>query len=314
MMKKFLSLIVGLAALALSSAAFAVGPCAGLANCNDNQIQGQLQGQAQGQAQGQGQGQQQDVNVGNGFANFSPNAKADADAYSKSSAYSGASAYGKQGQLQGNVGLGSGNKTSVNVKNDASGNAVAAFAPSLSTRSTTNCITTYAASGGGGGTGSIFSLGVTLPIRDEDCVQEQAVRTGFESNIPEAQQLALELYRHQMATIMEKEGHITAASVLDENGNVKKVAYSTELRAFVPIEKHPKFRLAAATMYARTLLDAGYTPNVSRIGGSGFQRVSFPTLEGSGYVDMDEDLIESVIGEIDDEGNTFQRVTASDRN
>lgn len=303
-MRKILSIILGIAALALSSPAFAVCDAAFGSPCSDNQLNAQAQGQLQGQQQGQQQGQVQGMQQGQ--IGINKNYNYSGGGYAK--AYGGnAKATAVQGQLQGN-------KQGVNIKSDASGNAVAAFAPSLSTRSTTNCITTYAASGGGGGTGSIFSLGVTLPIRDEDCVQEQAVRTGFESNIPEAQNLALELYRHQMTTIMEREGHITAASVLDADGNVKKVAYSQELQAFVPIENHPKFQEAAATVFARAMLANGYKPNVSAIGGSGFQRVSFPTAEGTGYVDMDEDLIESVIGDIDDEGNVFKYIDPSDRN
>jgi len=292
MMKKFLSLLVGLAALVISGQASAACDAnAGFAAAASSDCQGQAQGQLQGQQQGQQQGQLQKAYGGNahqaqGQIGINKN-------------YNTNKAIALQGQLQGNKQQA---KNTTIVKSDASGNAVAAFAPSLSTRSTTNCITTYAASGGAGGTGSIFSLGLTLPIRDEDCVQEQAVRTGFESNIPEAQQLALELYRHQMTVIMEREGHITAASVLDEDGNVKKVAYSQELKAFVPMEQHPKFQEAAATVFARAMLANGYKPNVSALGGSGFQQVSFPTAHGVDQytINMDEDLIESVIGEIDD--------------
>jgi len=303
-MKKFLSLIAGLAALALSSTAYAGSPCAGISNCDDNQIQGQLQGQgqAQGQLQGQGQAQGQ-IGINkqnqNAYGGNAHQGQAQGQIGINKN-YNATKAVAVQGQLQGNKQAASNSTT---IRSDASGNAVAAFAPSLSTRSTTNCITTYSASGGAGGTGTIFSLGLTLPIRDEDCVQEQAVRTGFESNIPEAQALALVLYRHQMTTIMEREGHITAASVLDAEGNVQKVAYSQDLQAFVPIEQHPKFQEAAATVFARAMLANGYRPNVTAIAGSGFQRVSFPTIDGIGYVDMDEDLIESVIGDIDDDDN-----------
>ena len=295
-MRKLLASIFALVAFAISSTAYAAcdanaGFAAAASSDCQGQAQGQLQGQAQGQLQGQGQGQGQEQSSRNYNTNFNT-----------------AKATAIQGQLQGNKQKSS---TNVNVKNDASGNAVAAFAPSLSTRSTTNCITTYAASGGGGGTGSIFSLGLTLPIRDEDCVQEQAVRTGFESNIPEAQQLALELYRHQMLVIMDREGHITTSQVLDEEGNVKKVAYSKDLKAFVPMEQHPQFQEAAARHFARAMLANGYKPNVSAIGGSGFQQVSFPTAKGAFgtySVNMnDDDLIDSVQSlDDDDEDNGWK--------
>lgn len=299
-MKKLLTIVVGLVALALSSSAFAFGDYVDESQ-NQGQGQAQGQGQQQGQGQGQGQGQQQGMQQGQIGINKNYNGNLN---YNK--AYSGSYSKAIQGQLQGNK---QANQT--NIKSDASGNAVAAFAPSLSTRSTTNCITTYAASGGAGGTGSIFSLGLTLPIRDEDCVQEQAVRTGFESNIPEAQQLALELYRHQMLTIMDREGHITTSQVLDADGNVQKVAYSQDLKAFVPMEQHPKFREAAARHFARTMIDHGYKPNVTAIGGSGFQQVSFPTAGGAFgtyTVNMnDDDLIDSVQSlDDDDEDNGWK--------
>ena len=311
-MKTILSLIVGAVALALSSTAFAGSPCAGISNCDDNQInaQAQGQGQLQGQQQGQGQlqGQQQGQNAYGGKA-YGGNA------YSK-----GGSAYQQQGQIginkNNNVnkvlgvqGQLQGNKqqavNKVSIQSDASGNRVAAFAPSISSRSTTNCISTYSASGGSGGTGSVFSLGFSLPIRDEDCVMEQAVRTGFESNIPEAQDLALDLYRHQMTTIAEREGHIVAANVLDDDGNVRKVLYSKELKAFVPTEKHPQYQRAAAIAFTEAMFKAGYKPNVSVVNSSGFQTVSFP-LGGQDYtMHMDEDLIESVLVGIDDD-NVFK--------
>lgn len=298
-MRKLLASIFALVAFAISSTAYAAcDASAGFAAAANVDCQGQAQGQGQlqgqGQQQGQGQGQQQGMQQGQIGINKNYNGNLNKN-YNKAVAV--------QGQLQGNKQQA---KNTTIVKSDASGNAVAAYAPSISSRSTTNCITTYSGSGGGGGAGSasIFSLGLSVPIRDEDCVQEQAVRTGFESNVPEAQQLALELYRHQMATIMEKEGHITAASVLDADGNVQKVAYSKELRAFVPMEQHPKFQEAAATVFARAMLANGYQPNITTIGGSGFQTVSFPTAGGSFgtyEVNMDEDLIESVIGDIDDD-------------
>lgn len=308
-MRKLLASILAVLAFALSGTAYAACDAnAGFAAAASSDCQGQAQGQLQGQLQGQQQGMQQGQIGINKSSNYNKNYNSN---YNKSNSYSKATAV--QGQLQGNK---QANQT--NIKSDASGNSVIAYAPSISSRSTTNCITTYSGSGGGGGAGSasIFSLGLSVPIRDEDCVQEQAVRTGFESNVPEAQQLALELYRHQMATIMEKEGHITAASVLDADGNVQKVAYSKELRAFVPMEQHPKFQEAAATVFARAMLANGYQPNISTIGGSGFQQVSFPTAGGNfgAYeVNMDEDLIESVIGNIDDDG-AYVPVNASDRN
>lgn len=311
-MRKLLASIFTLVALTFSGSALAVCDAAFGSPCSDNVIQGQAQGQAQGQQQGQLQGQQQGMAQGQIGINKNYNS-----AYNKNSNYNGnynsSKAYGGnakatavQGQLQGNK-----QQSNVNVNSDASGNAVAAFAPSLSTRSTTNCITTYSATGGAGGTGSIFSLGLTLPIRDEDCVQEQAVRTGFESNIPEAQALALELYRHQMTTIMEREGHITAAAVYDADGNVQKVAYSQELKAFVPMEQHPKFQEAAARHFARAMLANGYKPNVSAVGGSGFQQVSFPTAGGAFgeyTVNMnDDDFIDSVQDlDDDDESNGWK--------
>lgn len=302
-MRKLLASIAALVALTFASSAYAQCEGGFGGNCSGNTIQGQAQGQAQGQQQGQLQGQGQGQGQEQSSRNYNTN-------------FNTAKATAIQGQLQGNKQQA---KNTNIVKSDASGNAVIAYAPSISSRSTTNCITTYSGSGGGGGAGSasIFSLGLSVPIRDEDCVQEQAVRTGFESNVPEAQQLALELYRHQMATIMEKEGHITAASVLDADGNVQKVAYSKELRAFVPMAQHPKFQEAAANAWARTILKAGYRPNVTAIGGSGFQQVSFPTANGgsgSYTVNMDEDLIESVIGDIDDDGNNVKPMDMAERN
>jgi len=300
-MRKLLASIFALVAFAISGTAYAAcdanaGFAAAASSDCQGQAQGQLQGQGQQQGQGQGQGQQQGMQQGQIGINKNYNSN-----YNKAIAL--------QGQLQGNKQQA---KNTTIVKSDASGNAVAAFAPSLSTRSTTNCITTYSATGGAGGTGSIFSLGLTLPIRDEDCVQEQAVRTGFESNIPEAQELALELYRHQMMTIMEREGHITAAAVLDEEGNVKKVAYSKDLKAFVPMEQHPQFQEAAARHFARAMLANGYKPNVSAIGGSGFQQVSFPTADGAFgtySVNMnDDDFIDSVqsLDDDDEKGNGWK--------
>lgn len=312
-MRKLLASILAAFALVVWGTAYAGSPCAGYSNCDDNQVnaqaQGQLQGQQQGQLQGQLQGQQQGMQQGqiginknyNSDYNYNKN-------YSSNKNYTNSKAVAVQGQLQGNKQAANNTTT---IKSDASGNAVAAFAPSLSTRSTTNCITTYSATGGAGGTGTIFSLGLTLPIRDEDCVQEQAVRTGFESNIPEAQELALELYRHQMTTIMEREGHITAAAVLDADGNVQKVAYSQDLKAFVPMEQHPKFQEAAARHFARAMLANGYKPNISAVGGSGFQQVSFPTAGGAFgtySVNMnDDDLIDSVQDlDDDDESNGWK--------
>jgi len=321
-MRKLLASILAAFALSVSGPVLAGSPCAGISNCDDNQIQGQAQGQGQlqGQLQGQGQGQQQGMAQGQIGINKQNQNAYGGNGYAK--AYGGNA---HQGQAQGQIGINKNNNSNkvlgiqgqlqgnkqkasntVNIQSDASGNRVAAFAPSISSRSTTNCITTYSASGGSGGTGSVFSLGFSLPIRDEDCVMEQAVRTGFESNVPEAQALALDLYRHQMTAISVREGHITAATVLDAEGNAQKVAYSEELSAFVPVESHPKFQEAAATVFARAMLANGYKPNVTAVGGSGFQRVSFPTMEGIGYVDMDEDLIESVIGEIDDDANKMK--------
>jgi hypothetical protein len=297
-MRKLLASILAAFALSVSGSAFAGSPCAGISNCDDNQIQGQLQGQQQGQLQGQLQGQQQGMQQGQIGINKNYNSDYNANYNSNKAyggkAYSNSKAIAVQGQLQGN-------KQGVSIKSDASGNRVAAFAPSISSRSTTNCISTYSASGGSGGTGSVFSLGFSLPIRDEDCVMEQAVRTGFESNIPEAQELALDLYRHQMTTIAEREGHIVAANVLDGEGNVQKVLYSKELKAFVPVERHPQYQRAAAIAFTEAMFQAGYKPNVSAVNGSGFQTVSFP-LGGQDYtMNMDEDLIESVLIGIDDD-------------
>ncbi len=313
-MRKLLASILAAFALSVSGPVLAGSPCAGISNCDDNQIQGQLQGQQQGQGQAQGQiginHQNQNAYGGNGYAKaYGGNAHQGQQQgqIGINKNYNANKAVAVQGQLQGNKQAANNTTT---IRSDASGNAVAAFAPSLSTRSTTNCITTYSATGGAGGTGTIFSLGLTLPIRDEDCVQEQAVRTGFESNIPEAQALALELYRHQMTTIMEREGHITAAAVLDEEGNVKKVAYSQEMKAFVPMEQHPKFQEAAARHFARAMLANGYKPNVSAVGGSGFQQVSFPTAGGAfGEYTVnlnDDDLIDSVQDLDDDDDNGWK--------
>lgn len=326
-MKRFRTMLAGIASLALAGAVQAGSPCAGYSNCDDNQVnaqaqgqlQGQLQGQAQGQLQGQGQGQgQQQGNIGinkqnqNAYGGYAEGGKAfqgqlqgqiginknDNDNSNYSSNSNNNKAIAVQGQLQGNKQQA---VNKVSIRSDASGNRVAAFAPSISSRSTTNCISTYSASGGSGGTGSVFSLGFSLPIRDEDCVMEQAVRTGFESNIPEAQELALDLYRHQMTTIAEREGHITAANVLDEEGNIKKVLYSQDLKAFVPVAKHPKYQRAAAIAFTEAMFKAGYKPNVGTVNSSGFQTVSF-LMGGRDYtINMDEDLIESVIGDIDDD-------------
>ena len=325
-MRKLLASILAAFALSVSGPVLAGSPCAGISNCDDNQIQGQAQGQLQGQQQGQGQAQgqiginHQNQNAYGGSA-YGGNAHQgqlqgqiginknynDNNAYSK--AYGG-KAVAVQGQLQGNKQAAS---NTINLKSDASGNRVAAFAPSISSRSTTNCVTTYSASGGSGGTGSVFSLGFSLPIRDEDCVMEQAVRTGFESNIPEAQALALDLYRHQMTTISEREGHITAANVLDDEGNIKKVMYSEDLKAFVPVEKHPKYQRAAAIAFTEAMFKAGYKPNVSVVNSSGFQTVSFP-LGGQDYtMNMDEDLIESVLVSIDDDDRQIEFTSAVDR-
>lgn len=311
-MKKLLALALAIAGLAFSSSSFAQCNAAGfVGTVEDCANQQQLQGQAQGQAQGQGQGQAQSTDVGNGIGNFSPNAAAGAAAY--------------QGQLQGNVGLGSGNSTSITQTYNADTNGknnVFAFAPSISSRSTTNCITTYSASGGNGGNTSVFSLGLSIPIRDEDCVAEQAVRTGFETSIPEAQQLALELYKHQMGVLMEKQGHLKVATVLDNNGQTQKVMYSDDLRAFVPIEKHPTYQKAAAVAYVDAMLKAGYTPRVSATNKSGFQTVSFPLNDSVQNVSFDEvsidgELIEAVIPDVvraDADKAKFVPVQVGDRN
>ncbi len=300
-MRKILSIVLGIAALALSGTALAGSPCAGYSNCDDNQVnaQGQLQGQQQGQAQGQQQGQQQGMQQGQIGINKSSNYNGN---YNSNKAYGG-SGYSKatavQGQLQGNKQQ---TKNTTIVKSDASGNAVAAFAPSISSRSTTNCISTYAASGGGGGTGSIFSLGLSIPIRDEDCVMEQAIRTGFESNNATAQSLALELYEHQVAAIMVREGHdqIEKVALGPTDGETIDVMYSEERDAWVPKEQHPTFRRAAAIAYTEMLMQAGYEPNIQVKSYGNMMNVSHITVNGEEQL-LDEDLVESVLNDIDDD-------------
>ncbi len=313
-MRKIPSLLLGIAALALSSTANATGDCAGFGNCDDNQINAQAQGQQQGQQQGQ------KAYGGDG-----------GDAYSK--AYGGKAYGGNAYQQQGQIGINKnyntnkvlgiqgqlqGNKqqavNKVSIKSDASGNAVAAFAPSISSRSTTNCISTYAASGGGGGTGSIFSLGLSIPIRDEDCVMEQAIRTGFESNNARAQGLALELYEHQVTAIMVREGHdsIEKVALGPTDAETIDVMYSEERDAWVPKEQHPTFRRAAAIAYTEMLMQAGYEPNIQVKNYGGMMNVSHIVVNGESQL-LDEDLVESVLEGIDDD-NVFKPVDASDRN
>ena len=89
-MRKLLASILAAFALSVSGPVLAGSPCAGISNCDDNQIQGQAQGQLQGQQQGQGQAQGQ---IGINHQN--------------QNAYGG-SAYGgnaHQGQLQGQIGI-----------------------------------------------------------------------------------------------------------------------------------------------------------------------------------------------------------------
>lgn len=129
----------------LTNVAWAFGDYVDESNTNQQgQLQGQQQGQLQGQqqGQGQGQGQHQDVNVGNGFGNFSP--KAEADAYAKSL------------QLQGNVGLGSGNATKIQIQSKSKIEAEPAIAPSIAPGDpTAPCYVTLGGSAAGGGIASI---------------------------------------------------------------------------------------------------------------------------------------------------------------
>ncbi len=296
-MRKIFSIVLGIAALALSATALAGSPCAGISNCDDNQInaqaQGQLQGQQQGQQQGQGQGQGQlqkayggDANQGQQQGQIGINKN-----------YNTTKAIALQGQLQGNKQAANNTTT---IKSDGSGNAVAAFAPSISSRSTARCVLTYSASGGGGGTGSIFSLGFALPIVDEGCVDEGLIRTGFESNSAASQAAAEEFYLHKMKLRMEEAGHITVAQVLDENGEAQKVMFNDDLKAFVPVEMHPKYQRAAAVAFADLALKAGYKPNISIANQSGFQKVSFGSGGGISEMVLSDDIVESVMQDIDD--------------
>jgi hypothetical protein len=288
-MKKLLAAFAATIALVFSGTVYAQCDAnatgfaaAGVNDCNaQQQGQGQAQGQQQGQQQGQGQGQGQLQ-----------------------------AAIAAQGQLQGNVG----NTSTMTVQSDASGNSVIAYAPSISSRSTTNCITTYSGSGGAGGSGSasIFSLGLSVPIRDEDCVMEQAIRTGFESSLPEAQQLALELYKHQVAAIQVREGHDPVEKVAMIDGTTVDVMFDEKKDAWVPKEAHPKFRRAAAIAYTEMLMKAGYEPNVrAPIKGYGeMMNVSYITVNGQEQAITDEVvdaiLIEESIREDGEPGVDFQ--------
>lgn len=308
-MKKLFVILAGLAALALSSSAFAQCEGGFGGNCSGNQIQGQGQGQGQqqGQQQGQGQGQAQGqiANGGAGYGGHQAQGQIGINKnYNKNVAL--------QGQLQGNV-----QGTKINQSYSAAGNTVGAFAPSISARSTAPCVITYAASGGNGGapSTSIFSLGLHIPIKDDDCVRESMIRTGNESNDPVQQKLAQEMYEHQMLKMMEEDGHLKVSSVIDSDGNVQKVMYHNDLAAFVPVQSHPQYQRAAAVLLVDKMIQAGYTPHVNATTGSGFQRVSFDTgTDGSPELIFDEDMIESVINDVDDDGAKFVPVDTGDRN
>ena len=299
-MRKLFSIVLGLAALVISGQASAACDAnAGFAAAASSDCQGQAQGQLQGQAQGQLQGQQQGMQQGQIGINKNYNSDYNSN-YNSNKAYGG-SGYSKatavQGQLQGNKQAANNTTT---IKSDGSGNAVAAFAPSISSRSTARCVLTYSASGGGGGTGSIFSLGFALPIVDEGCVDEGLIRTGFESNSAASQAAAEEFYLHKMKLRMEEAGHITVAQVLDENGEAQKVMFNDDLKAFVPVEMHPKYQRAAAVAFADLALKAGYKPNISIANQSGFQKVSFGSGGGISEMILSDDIVESVMQDIDD--------------
>lgn len=315
-MKKILSLIVGLAALVISGQASAAcdanaGFAAAASSDCQGQAQGQLQGQQQGQQQGQGQGQLQKAYGGNAHQGQQQGQIGINKNYNTNKAIA------LQGQLQGNK-QAANNTSTTTIKSDGSGNAVAAFAPSISSRSTARCVLTYSASGGAGGTGSIFSLGFALPIVDEGCVDEGLIRTGFESNSAESQAAAEEFYLHKMKLRMEEAGHITVAQVLDDEGNTRKVMFNDDLKAFVPIEMHPKYQRAAAVAFADLALKAGYKPNISVANQSGFQKVSFGENGGFSEMVLSDDIVESVMQDIDDtdrsDENAYTPINPGDRN
>ncbi len=226
-------LLVSTVLLLFSVGVYAFGDCIGNKNCSDNSVDNSVTNKGGNGYGGNAYAKGGDVNVGNGFANFSP--KAEADAYASQRQYQDQQQY--QGNLGINKAVGTGNSTIIQSKTTV--DAEPAMAPAIAPGDpTAPCYVTLGGSAAGGG---IASIGFSGYKYDTICGAMEFYRVvGNDPTHKKQASKAVNVAYHNLMNRMwdemgETEYNKATGDVVEDSGTTASHTYPTQDGGFMKV-------------------------------------------------------------------------------